>query len=231
MSLLFPERRTIGLSPAEVTLDGKSLACDPASGAENWQGAVAALRTLPTPGRCSVTVVLSNHFVRYALVPWSGALSGPKEEDAYVRHHFTRIHGERAKSWELRWTPSARGAPRLASAIDASLVEALRSTFPAGGKARLASVQPHLMAAYDRCRGAIPASGAWLAVTERDRACVALHAQGRLRAIENARGDWPDLLGRMRHRTEGGTPALVLVTGPRLVDSAAPAKLVLEAAQ
>ena len=230
MSLLFPERRLIGLAPAEVTLDAKSLACDPASGAESWQGAVATLRALPIPGRCSVTVVLSNHFVRYALVPWSGALSSPEEEDAYVRHHFARIHGERAKSWALRWTQSARGAPRLASAIDASLIEALRKIFPAGGKARLASVKPNLVAAYERCRGAIPASGAWLAVTEQHRACVALHGQGRFLAVENARSDWSDLLGRMRHRTEGSTPTLVLVTGPRLVDNAAPAKLVLEAA-
>ena len=226
MSLLFPERHLIGLAPAEVTLDGKSVACDPAFGAQPWQGAIHALKSLNLPSG-KATVVLSNHFVRYALVPWSGALSSPQEEDAYVRHHFARIHGERAKSWVFR----ATGAPsRLCSAIDQDLLEELRVCFAKHRKAKLVSVQPHLMAAYERCRGAIPASGAWLAVTERDRACVALHGQGSFRAVENARGDWSDLLGRMRHRTEGGTPALVLVTGPRLLDSAAPAKLVLEEA-
>lgn len=229
MSLLFPERRLIGLAPSGVSLGEEVLPCDPASGA-GWQAAVAALRTLPMPGRCNVTVVLSNHFVRYALVPWSGALSTAEEEDAYVRHHFARIHGERANAWALRWTLSPRGVPRLATAVDNALVAALRDTFPVGGKARLVSVQPHLIAAYHRCRDAIPATGAWLAVAERDRACVALHAQRRFRAVENARGDWPDLLGRMRHRIEGDTPSLVLLAGPRLIDTATPAHLALELA-
>ncbi len=224
MSLLFPERHLIGLAPAEVSLGKRKLACDPAFGAQPWQGAIHALKNLDLAGK--VTVVLSNHFVRYALVPWSGALSSPQEEDAYVRHHFVKIHGERAKSWVFRATGAAS---RLCSAIDQDLLEELRACFAKRRKAKLVSVQPHLMAAYDRCRRAIPSGGAWLAVTERDRACVALHGQGSFRAVENARGDWSDLLGRMRHRTEGSTPALVLVTGPRLVDSAAPAKLVLEA--
>lgn len=228
MSPLFPERRAIGLAPGEVSLEGEAHPCDPAAGAGSWQGALAALRSLPLPGRCALTLVLSNHFARYALVPWSSALSSPEEEDAYVRHHFARIHGERAKAWALRW--EAAGSLRLASAIDNELLKSITSCFPRGGKARLACVQPHLVAAYNRCRSAIPASGAWLAVTERDRACVALHARGRFCAVENARGGWPDLLGRMRHRIEGDAPALVLVTGPQLIDSAAPRKLILEPA-
>jgi hypothetical protein len=229
VSLLFPERRLIGLAPSGVSFGEEVLPCDPSSGAENWLAAVAALRTLPLPGR-KVAVVLSNHFVRYALVPWSSALSTAEEEDAYVRHHFARIHGERANAWALRWTLSPRGVPRLATAVDNALITALRDTFPVGGKARLVSVQPHLIAAYHRCRDAIPATGAWLAVAEGDRACVALHAQRRFRAVENARGEWPDLLGRMRHRIEGNTPSLVLLAGPRLTDTATPAHLGLEVA-
>jgi hypothetical protein len=206
----------IGLSPSEVSLarergllrkavvERKTLACDPAFGAQPWDGALQALKDCD-PG-LPATVVLSNHFVRYALVPWSDALDGEAEEDAYVRHHFARIHGERASGWALRWTDA--GPSRLASAIDKALLEALRQALP-----RLVSVQPYLMAAINRCRGAIPKAGAWLALVEADRACIALHAGGGWRSVQNAKGAWLELLERERHRADGAVPQLALVSG------------------
>ena len=44
MSRLFPEKLRIRLAPNEVLLGGRSIACDPAFGAEPWQGALAALK-------------------------------------------------------------------------------------------------------------------------------------------------------------------------------------------
>ena len=152
MSRLFPERVRVRISPAEVLAGGRSIACDPAFGAEPWQGAVAALKSLEWTQACRVTVVLSNHFVRYAVLPWSDGLSTQAEEEAYLRHHFGKIHGERAKAWTLRASEDRRGVPRLASAIDSALLEELKSAFPKAGKARLASVQPELMEAINRWR-------------------------------------------------------------------------------
>jgi hypothetical protein len=151
-------------------------------------------------------VVLSNHFVRYAIVPWTAGLDTAAEEEAYVRHHFAKVYGERAKTWALRW--SDNGGTRLASAIDQALLEALKQALP-----RLASVQPYLMAAINRCRASIPRSGAWLALVEADRACIALHAGGRWQSVQNAKGAWLDLLERERHRAEGSAPQLALVAG------------------
>lgn len=229
MSRLFPDRLVIGLSPGEVSaarwrgflrqqvVNRSRVACDPAFGAEPWQGAVAALDVLPVQGPCKVTVVLSNHFVRYAVVPWSDALGTPAEEEAYVRHHFVKIHGERAKTWLLRSSESAAGAPRLASAVDAGLIEALGKRFPKGGKARLASVQPQLMSKFNEWRGLVPAQGAWLVLAEPDRACVALHAGGRWRAVQNGKEPWLELLERARYRVHdadpGALPELVLLGG------------------
>lgn len=224
MSRLSPERLRIGLSPAELTVvrehglfrktaEEQRIACDPAFGAQPWHGALAALQTLELRQRA--TVVLSNHFVRYALVPWSNGLDNAAEEEAYVRHHFAQIHGERAKAWALRWESAGAGA-RLASAIDRALLDELKKALP-----RLVSVQPWLMAAINRWRGAIPKSGAWLALVEADRACIALHAGGRWRSVQNARGAWLDLLDRERHRVEGAAPGLALVAGARAPAAAA----------
>ena len=212
MSHLFPERLLVRLSPAEVQVGAVRQACDPAFGAEPWHGALEALKGVAWP-RSRVTVVLSNHFVRYALVPWSDAIASPAEEQAYLRHHFAKIHGERAKGWQLRAGEAPKGAPRLASAVDSALVDAIRASFPKGGKAKLVSVQPALMYVFNRARDAVPRTGAWLVVAEAERACVALHAAGAFRAVQNGRGDWRTLLERERHRVAGETPNLALIEG------------------
>ena len=215
MSRLFPERASVTLAPDRVTIGNRSIACDPQFGQQPWQGAIAALQTIEWQSRSLVTAVLSNHFVRYLLVPWSDAVRGEAEEEAYLRHHFRKIHGDRANEWTLRSSEAPRGSPRLASAIDSALLEALKASFPKGGKALLVSVQPALMAAFNRHRGAIPASGAWLALAESDRACVALHASDGWRAVQNGKGAWLALLERERHRIDGEVPELVLLDGAR----------------
>jgi hypothetical protein len=226
------ERLLVSLAPGEVALvrvqgrlrpriaDKAILACDPQFGAEPWQGAVAALEGAAKALHArplEVTVVLSNHFVRYATLPWSDALDSAEEELAYAQHGFTRIYGERAKAWTLRVTDAPAGAPRLASAIDAALIDALRGCFPKGAKARLVSVQPYLMSAVNRWRGEIPAKGAWLVLVEPERACLALQAKGRWQAVQSMKGafqapeDWVALLERERLRIEADSPETVLV--------------------
>ena len=209
---LLPARITVRLAPAEVTAGAKRIACDPGFGAERWHGALEALRSMAF-GRARVTVVLSSHFVRYAIVPWSDALGTPAEEDAYVRHHFAKVHGERAKGWLFRSSEGPRGAPRLASAIDRALLDAIKACFPKGGKARLISVQPQLMCKFNEWRSTIPPQGAWVVLAEPDRACIALHAEGSWRSVQNGKGDWRALLDRERHRIDGELPSLVLVAG------------------
>jgi len=218
VSRLFPDKLRVVLTPDEVLAGGRSVVADPAAGAEPWQGAVATLKSLEWTKPCRVTAVLSNHFVRYAVLPWSDGLSTPAEEEAYLRHHFAKIHGERAKGWTLRASEAPRGALRLASAIDTALVEALKAAFPKNGKARLVSAQPELMEAANRCRGAIPAGGAWLVLAEPERACIALHAGQGWRSVQNAKGDWHTLLDRERYRlhgADGELPSLVLLAGAK----------------
>jgi hypothetical protein len=186
---LFPEPRVITLAPAT--------------------GGIEALKASGLPkGR--VSVVLSNHFVRYALVPWSAALSGAAEETAYVRHYFVRVYGDRAKAWSFRASPAPSGMPRLCSAVDTILLEELKRIF-SKSKAKLVSVQPELMSTFNRWRGKVPATGAWLVMADAERACIGLHAKGNWQAVNNARGEWLPLLERERHRIGGALPDVVLL--------------------
>jgi hypothetical protein len=211
LSRLLPEAITLRLSPSELVMGQERIACDPAYGAEPWHGALERLKEMD-PGSCRVTIELSSHFVRYALVPWSDALATPAEEEAFVRHHFAKIHGDRAKAWAVRATEAAAGAPRLASAVDKALIDDVKKAFE-GKQARLVSIQPALMSRYNAARGAVPKSGAWLVVAEAERACVALHGGNGWRAVQNTKGEWRAALERERHRVEGDVPSLVLLAG------------------
>jgi hypothetical protein len=231
---LSPERLLIGLAPDAVSLlrvsggakpralDQRTLACESSAG-EPWEGAAAALsRIAGEIGKASarVTVILSNHFARYSLVPWNEGLGKADEETAFARYCFAKIHGERSKDWDLRLSPGAPGAARVASAVDAPLIRAVRSAF--SSRARLVSVQPYLMSAFNRARAQLAGARAWLLLIEPGRTCLARLEQGRWAAVRNARGDadgpqhWTGLLDRERHLA-GGDPAAedVYVHGAR----------------
>jgi hypothetical protein len=170
--------------------------CDPAYGSTPWDGAVEALKkhleSLKAE-RLKVTVVLSNRLVRYALVPFDAALSGPEEELALARFHFTRIYGERARTWDLRIGEGGPGGARIASGVDEGLLAALRACFPSTGGARLVSVQPYLMAAFNTWRSgwsaAVGKEGAWLVLLERERACFALASRAGWQSVQSLRLD------------------------------------------
>jgi hypothetical protein len=230
VSLLFPDRLLLSLEPhalaaVRATARGKVLArqrfeADPAYGQEPWHGVLETLRREARAwqaARARVEVVLSNHFVRYAIVAPQDAAS-EAELASLARFQFAKIHGDRAKSWEVRVSRS-RGAPQLACAVDAGLVAELKACF-AAGKARLVSVQPHLMSAFNRWRRRIPKEGAWLALGEPDRVCLALLGAGGWRALHNSRGraeasDWSELIQRESHRVSGeALPRLVLLRPP-----------------
>ena len=227
MSRLWPDRLLVSLEPAAVALarvtgglkprlvSKRVIECDPAFGAELWQGAVAALASALqalSGERLRATVVLSNHFVRYILVPFDAGARSPREQLALARFHFAKVYGERANGWDIRVGAGGRGEPRLASALDAGLMDALRARFPRQGKARLVSVQPYLMSAFNLWGRGL-ARDAWLLLVEPNRACCArVTARGSWQAVQSTRGefpaadDWAQLLEREGLRS-GASPA------------------------
>jgi hypothetical protein len=236
VSHLFPDRVLIGLSPAALSFarleggprpkiaDKGVLECDPPPGPEPWQGATAALAERAAAlkdRRADVTVVLSNHFVRYASVPWSEGLERGTEDLAFARYCFAKIHGDRSKDWEIRLSDGFAGSARVASAIDAALLRAIQACFPAGSKARLVSVQPYLMSAFNKWRPLVKNDPTWLLLVESNRACLAHLENGRWTTVRNARGNfegpeqWADLLERERHLVPvAGWAGRVLVHAP-----------------
>jgi len=143
-----------------------------------WRGALELLADLLAGAprlRGEATVVLSNAFVRYALVPHAGRVGAPEERAALARAQLEKLHGERVRDWEVRLGRGAAGAPGLAIGVDRALLEGLKAAFaPLAQRLRLVSVQPYLMSAFNRWRSLLPTEGGWLVLGEDQRVCVAL---------------------------------------------------------
>lgn len=169
--------------------DAYSVPCDREAGAQPWRAALQALEAaLPgyTGGKSAATVILSNHFMRYALVPWHAELADAGEELSFSRHCFARMYGEVAGQWDVRLSQEEPEAPRLASAVDTELLDALRGVFDGAGIA-LKSIQPHLMAAFNGFKGQLRLRSAWFALLEPGHLCLALLHHGHWVWVRNLR--------------------------------------------
>jgi hypothetical protein len=130
------------------------VACESIIGERTWKPAIGALRlVLETLNVSSgnASVVLSNRFVRYAIVPWQKQVSGADMEVGFARHCFRQIYGTASDRWEVRVSPGAFGHPRVASGVDQDLLDELRGAF-AHTDLKIRSIQPYLMAAFNKWR-------------------------------------------------------------------------------
>jgi hypothetical protein len=147
--------------------------------AASWSAAVEALPDLLARagvrgGRAEV--VLSNHFVRYAVVPASEDLATQSEEAGYARARLAQIHGDVAEQWALRLSHEPAGCAHLAAAIDDGLVDALRLALKSR-RVGLGSCRPALTAIMDAARTEI-GDEAWVVVAEPERVLVASISRG-----------------------------------------------------
>lgn len=208
MSPLWRDQLRIALSPDRLDLVrlGKGLrrrvtaklseSCEAGSG---WQPAIAAMnRLLAKQGNADVRVVLSNRFAHYAIVPWSDAVSGAEELGMLAQHRCSQVYGALAADWEVHVSPSKFGTPMLACGVERALLGALRQSC-AGRGLRLVSVQPLLMAAFNRWSGSVSDNGGWFGIAEGGRITLALVHGGGWHAVQSRQigGDLAEVLPGM----------------------------------
>lgn len=156
----------------------------------------------PAAGKkTAATLVLSNHFSRYMLVPWSEALSGDQERMAYAEHCFRELYGDAASQWEVRLSPDRDGAAQLSSAVDRRLLAAVREIFARKGMV-VASIQPHLMAAYNHAYPLLQRCNAWLGIVEPGVLFLGLLNKGQWKRVRSIRigDDWQAELPKLLER-------------------------------
>jgi hypothetical protein len=215
---LFPERMVLARASGGFRrrLVHKEIVAfaPPEPGRRPWQPAVDALAAKVAAGalaKADVTLVLSNRFVHYAVIPWSDSLGSKEEELAFARHCFARVHGSEADDWEIKLSSAKPGKSRLACAVEQPLIEALNACMgPLAGQYR--SLQPHLMASFNGWRTRLGARPAWLVVAEPGLLCLALLQDGCWHNVRTIKvgADWiselPSVLAREECLVDSATP-------------------------
>lgn len=223
MSRWWPRRIRVCLTPYEVSLaDTKGIdrhALDSGEDFVDWRPAVALLAEQLAKevarGAVAIDLELSNHFVRYLVVPRRKDLRGRAEVEAFARHRFTQTYGAAAQEWDL--CISEDGAARMAAAVDRRLLAELRRVCK-DAKAQLKSVVPALSAGFDQARIARDADRYWYVQRERGRVCIGCVELGNWALVHSqglVKGDAHELGGifqQLAMTSAGWVPDLPIYT-------------------
>lgn len=219
-----------GLLRTKVVASQTDICGDVEVGESSWQPALRAMQAgLPAlgGGRMEAMVVLSNHFVRYALIPWGDQLSNDSEEQAYVRYCFSSTYGSGAENWALRLSSGGHGEMQVASAIDQGLLDGLEQVAGACGL-HLTSVQPSLMDGCNQWRRRLSGPNVWFVLAEPGRLCISLLKHGRWCGLRTMRvdDDWltklPLILERELCMYDSSTErGAVFLLAPEITDESA----------
>jgi len=181
------DRHDLALTPTE---EGPDTGLKPMF-QDLWRPAVSALRSALSDSRWQQvipTIVLSSHFVRYAVIPWNAELANAAERDAYLRHCFMLAYGETARHWDLRLSPAGFGQPALASGIGAPLLEAIRIELEQAGLAAH-NIHPNLVLAANETLAYLGKKNAGMSLCfvslEPGRLCLGLVENGQWRSLKS----------------------------------------------
>jgi len=202
VSLLWRNKQTrIGLAPDRIYVSGVAKNVELAPNDGTWQAAIAALPEVLKGMKGDAGVVLADQFVRYTLLPWNESLKRAEQWQALAQHRFGALHGPRAADWDVKVCDTAPMGPRLACAVDRELIQGLASLF-VRVNVRLVSVQPFLVAAFNRIRRRVGNGSCWIVVEEPGRLTLALIRRGAWTGIRGRRADrsWRNALPELLER-------------------------------
>lgn len=161
-----------------------------------------------------VSVVLSHHWCRLALIPAGIPLRTRGEELRYARARIEEGNGEAVDDWELRLSNEYSDDARVACAVEKTFLDGLGHAI---GR-RLVSVQPYLAAAYSVRRLYLGDERVVMMTIEPRRVCIAQVDHGEFRSLrtrrlfsQNVTDEIARLLDQERLLTEGEVPAKVVL--------------------
>jgi hypothetical protein len=190
----------VGLAADRIHITGAK-SVELAAGDGSWTAPVEALGAALAGRKGTASVVLADQFVRYALLAYNEKLKTAEQWQALALHRFNTLHGPRAADWQVNITETAPLGPRLACAVDRALIARLAEVFSAAGL-HLASVQPFLVAAFNRIRKSVGNGSCWIVVEEPGRLTLALLQRGMWIAIRGRRVEkgWRHVLPEILER-------------------------------
>ena len=180
--------------------------------AQPWASAIIGLENLlsnvnahteskPSANGLPLTLVLSNQFVRYQIIPAMPAFSPADKVMAVATHCFRESYGDSVDNWTIRVSPIPHGDSLLISAIDTELVTAIEALCQKY-QCKLSSLQPYLMSGFNSMHRQIGAGVSALVQVEAGRLTIALMRDGHwqnitaIKTLKDWSGDLAALISR-----------------------------------
>lgn len=187
-----------GLKPVQTAK--AAVFCEPAADEPIWAAALRQLENILKEAiGAEVSVILSNHFLRYVALPPQSEITTPEEVKSYADFRMREVYADRIDSWILSisdWNP-ASGA--ICAAIPRNLMEQLEQLAP-GYRCKIKTLEPYLASVYDRWQAQLKGDKVYFAVIETGRICLAITYHGMWQSVRNQRiqhGAAEDLLAAL----------------------------------
>ena len=126
----------------------------------------------PALGLRRVRILLSNQLLRYTVLPWQVGVYSEADWQALAAHQFRQQYGTAAEGWDLRVSLQGYAQPAVACALDAGLIAQLTAIARSAGWTLL-SIEPALMAVFNRHRARLAQADQWLLIVEPQRLVLA----------------------------------------------------------
>ncbi len=220
MSPLWREQVQVLVTPTSLTLVRFGRGARPAmlatstvpvtervgEGLPSWTGPLMALsRVLQTKewAQGDLSIVLSNHFVRYQVVSWRDELRDMPELIEYASQLLRQAYGRQSADWSVEISLDRVGSPYVASAVETQFLDEIKGIAVHQGR-RLVSVRPLLMEAFNWAKAWLKTACQWLVIVEDGMICAALVGHGRWVVVRTCRTgpDWPAELVAMLEREQ-----------------------------
>lgn len=162
-----------------------TMLCKRTPGMPVWQAALQQLeKNLSSAVGTELKITLSNHFVRYVILPPQAEISSPEEVKFYANFRIREIYAGRADSWVIsisEWNP-INGA--ICAAISRDLIKGIEE-MAIRYQCKIKYIEPYLASVYDKWHKLLNGTRVYFAVIESGRMCIALLTGGTWHTIRN----------------------------------------------
>jgi hypothetical protein len=149
--------------------------------ARSWDGRLTELSGMASELDVRrVRFILSSQYVRYAVLPWQEGIYSGQDWQALGEHHFRKMFGGIAETWEVRVALQGYGESVVICAIDRSLLSGIKE-IAAQFHWAVHGIEPALMAVFNRHRREMTQEDYLLMLAEPQRLVLAEVAEGKWR--------------------------------------------------
>lgn len=133
-----------------------------------------------------MVITLSNHFMRYAVIPPQREMLHPTELFAYANFHMREVYGERVEDWLISISDEDPYSGTVCAAITRDLYNKFKE-LASRYRIKLKQIEPYLTAAFDQWCKSFDDKRLWFVVIEPGRLCMALFSHGSWQGIRSQR--------------------------------------------